>query len=334
MLDRRQFIAAALAVPFAAGPAFARSRPVTIALDWTPNTNHIGLYAAQAKGFYADAGLDVRILPYSDAAAGTLVANRVADFGIVSALALFTQRTAGADIVATYAISQTETGRIVFNADRTDISRPKDLDGLTYGGFGSAWENALIGSIIKADGGKGDIKTVTLGTSAYEALANGSVDFTLEILTWEGVQSELLGQKLTALKYSDYGVPEQYTTLLVSSDAYLKQDADTAKAFLAATRKGYAYAADHPDEAGDLLIAANPDALTNKELVHASLKSLVDGHYLRAENGTIGTIDPAKNSAIGDYLFANGILKDGNGARLTTKPDFASYISNDYLPKD
>lgn len=327
-------IASALAgaVAFAA-PAFADGKKVTVALDWTPNTNHVGLYVARDKGFYKEAGLDVQILPYSDTAAGTLVSNHLADFG-VAGVGFYSQHAAGADLKAVYAVVQHETGRLVFSADRKDIKSPKDLDGKTYGGFGSAWENALIGSIIKADGGKGDIKTVTLGTSAYEALANGSVDFTLEILTWEGVQSELLGQKLTALKYSDYGVPEQHTTLLVSSDAYLKQDADTAKAFLAATRKGYAYAADHPDEAGDLLIAANPDALTNKELVHASLKSLVDGHYLRAENGTIGTIDPAKNSAIGDYLFANGILKDGNGARLAEKPDFASYISNDYLPKD
>ena len=35
---------------------------VTLMLDWTPNTNHTGLYVAQAKGFYKDAGLDVTIL--------------------------------------------------------------------------------------------------------------------------------------------------------------------------------------------------------------------------------------------------------------------------------
>ncbi|TIV42378.1 MAG: ABC transporter substrate-binding protein, partial [Mesorhizobium sp.] len=81
-----------------------------------------------AKGFYAEAGLDVQILPYSDTAAGTLIANRVADFGILGSIGLFTQRTAGADLVATYAIMQTETGRLVFNADRADIQSPRDLD--------------------------------------------------------------------------------------------------------------------------------------------------------------------------------------------------------------
>jgi hypothetical protein len=41
--------------------------PITIALDWTPNTNHTGFYVARNKGFYKDAGLDVRILsPHQD----------------------------------------------------------------------------------------------------------------------------------------------------------------------------------------------------------------------------------------------------------------------------
>lgn len=41
--------------------------PITIALDWTPNTNHTGFYVARSKGFYKDAGLEVQILsPHQD----------------------------------------------------------------------------------------------------------------------------------------------------------------------------------------------------------------------------------------------------------------------------
>ncbi|TIR29874.1 MAG: ABC transporter substrate-binding protein, partial [Mesorhizobium sp.] len=131
MHSRRLFIAAALIAGLGPVTSVRAQQTVTVALDWTPNTNHVGLYVAQAKGFYAEAGLDVQILPYSDTAAGTLIANRVADFGILGSIGLFTQRTAGADLVATYAIMQTETGRLVFNADRADIQSPRDLDGLT-----------------------------------------------------------------------------------------------------------------------------------------------------------------------------------------------------------
>ncbi|HWV21355.1 MAG TPA: ABC transporter substrate-binding protein [Devosia sp.] len=320
-----------LAVSLVITPALAQATPVTIALDWTPNTNHIGLYVAEAKGFYEEAGLAVEILPYTDTSAGTLVANQVADFGILGSIGLFTQRTAGADLVATYALVQTETGRLVFNADRQDIQSPRDLDGKVYGGFGSAWESALIGTIVRHDGGIGEFETVTLGTSAYEALANGAVDFTLEVYTWEGVKAERDGPAQRAFRYADFGVPDQHTNFIGTSNAYLADNADTAKAFITASQRGYDYAVAHPDEATDILVAANADVLLDRDFVRASLQALIDGHYIRGENGAIGTIDPAKMDAIGTFLFDTGILKDGNGAPVAAKPDFTAYYSNDYL---
>lgn len=330
MFNRRQIIAFAMTASFAAVPAFAQNTPVSIALDWTPNTNHIGLFVAQAEGYYAQAGLDVTILPYSDTAAGTLVANRVADFGIMGSVSLYTQRTAGADLVATFAVTQTETGRVVFNADRTDIQRPADLDGLTYGGFGSNWETALINTMIRHDGGKGEFETITLGTSAYEALANGAVDFTLEVYTWEGVKAELEGVAQRAFRYADFGVPDEHTTLIGSSQAYLDANPDAAAAFIAATKRGYAFAVDQPEKAADIIIAANADVLTDRALIIASLKTLVDGNYLRTADGALGTFDPAKMEAIGAFMFQAGMLKDGNGIPLSTAPDFSTYYTNTY----
>jgi ABC-type nitrate/sulfonate/bicarbonate transport system substrate-binding protein len=320
-----------LALALVITPALAQTTPVTIALDWTPNTNHVGLYVAEAKGFYEEAGLAVEILPYTDTSAGTLVANHVADFGILGSIGLFTQRTAGADLVATYALVQTETGRLVFNADRQDIQSPSDLDGKTYGGFGSDWENALIGTIIRNDGGTGEFETITLGTSAYEALANGAVDFTLEVYTWEGVKAERDGPSQRAFRYADFGVPDQHTNFIGTSSAYLADNAETARAFVGATQRGYEYAVAHPDEATDILVAANADVLLDRDFVRASLQALIDGHYLKTENGAIGTIDPTKMDAVGTFLFDASILKDGNGAPVTAKPDFTAYYSNDYL---
>ncbi|CAM5585347.1 putative hydroxymethylpyrimidine transport system substrate-binding protein [Aquamicrobium terrae] len=332
MLTRRQLLlVAAIGAAFSARPASAAARAVSIALDWTPNTNHVGLFVAQAKGFYAEAGLAVQILPYTDSSASTLVANRVADFGITGSIALFTQRTAGADLMATYAVTQTETGRLVVNADRADITRPRDLDGLTYGGFGSAWENALIGTIIRHDGGKGEFRTVTLGTSAYQALADGAVDFTLEVYTWEGVAAKLQGRAQRAFRYADYGVPDEHTSLIASSGAYLEGNGGIASDFTAATRRGYAYAVAHPEEAADLLVAANSDALTDRALVRASMRELVDGHYLQTAAGVVGTIDPAKMQAIGDFLFEAGILRDAGGNPVGQRPDFSRYYTNTYM---
>lgn len=327
----RILAALTLAAVAATNPALAQSTSVTVALDWTPNTNHIGLFVAEAKGFYEEAGLDVDILPYTDTSAGTLVANRVADFGILGSIGLFTQRTAGADLVATYALVQSETGRLVFNADRDDIQRPNDLDGKIYGGFGSDWENALIGTIIRHDGGRGEFETVTLGTSAYEALASGAVDFTLEVSTWEGVKAERDGPEQRGFRYADFGVPDQHTNFLGTTSTYLAEHPETAQAFISASRRGYAYAVDNPAEATDILVAANSDALLDRDFVRASLEALIDGHYLRGEDGAVGTIDPAKMDAMGRFLFEAGILKDGEGVAVTEQPDFSAYYSNDYI---
>ncbi|RUU50418.1 ABC transporter substrate-binding protein [Mesorhizobium sp. M2C.T.Ca.TU.002.02.1.1] len=332
-ITRRQALFLAASLPFAGAATRARAalQKITVALDWTVNTNHIGLFVARDKGFYRDAGLEVEILPYGDTGSGTLVASGNADFGISGSLGLFTQKSAGADLKAVYAVVQSETGRVVFNADRTAIQSPKNLDGLTYGGFGSAWENALLRTIIRHDGGKGDFSTVTLGTSAYDALANGAVDFTLEVSTWEGVEAELKGLKHRSFRYADYGVPDEHTTLIVSSNAFLTANRQAAAAFVQATRRGYEFAVDHAQEAGELLIAANKDTLTNPALIEASLKALNKGHFLKSANGAIGTMDKAKMEAMGGYLFASGILLDGNGKALKDKPDLRAYFTNEFL---
>ncbi|MGN6535692.1 MAG: ABC transporter substrate-binding protein [Mesorhizobium sp.] len=333
-INRRDALLLGLTTGMAcATPTWAEAgrKKVTVALDWTPNTNHVGLYVARDKGFYAEAGLDVEILPYADTASGTLVSNRVADFGVSGAVGFFTQRAAGADLKAVYAVVQTETGRLVFKADRADIQRPRDLDGKTYGGFGSDWENALIGTLIRNDGGEGRFETVTLGTSAYEALANGAVDFTLEVYTWEGIKAELENKPQRAFRYADYGVPDQHTTFILSSDAYLSEHPQRAAAFGRATRHGYAFAAANPDEAAALLVEANKGMVTNPAFIRASMKALGEGNYLARPDGTVGEIDRSKIEAMGGFLFTAGILRDATGDALTTRPDFGDYFSNDYL---
>lgn len=327
MLTRRAALTSMAGLAFYALPLRAEeAKKVTIALDWTPNTNHIGLFVARDKGFYREAGIEVEILPYSDTSAATLVANHVADFGIVGSIGLLTQRAAGADLVAAYAVVQTETGRLVTMGNRADIKSPRNLDGLKYGGFGSAWENALISSIIRQDGGKGEFETITLGTSAYEALDSGAVDFTLEVSIWEGVEAQLKGIKQREFRYADYGVPDEHTTLIASSGSVLRDRQAEAQAFLRATQRGYQFAVDNPDQATDLLVAANSDALTDRALVRASLQMIIDGQYFRAGQGVIGRIDPAKMEGIGTYLFKSGILKGSDGNSIADKPDFSSYF--------
>jgi len=318
------------AIMCAALPAAAQDT-VSVALDWTPNTNHVGLYVAQSKGWFEDAGLDVDILPYTDTSSGVLVATGVAEFGILSAVGFHSQRATGADMTVVMAVVQHETGRLVFNGERDDIQRPADLDSKIYAGFGSAWEEALISTIIRNDGGDGIFDTVTLGTSAYEALANGRVDFTLEVSTWEGVNSALLDRPQRAFRYADFGVPDQHTTFLGGNGTWLAANPDAARAFVQAAQRGYEYAVNNPADAAEILIAETAGMLSRPELVRASMEALVAGGYLQDAGEPVGLIDDTMFANITGFLFEAGILRGEDGAPLTTMPDVLVWYTNDYL---
>lgn len=314
----------------AALPATAQDT-ISVALDWTPNTNHVGLYVAQSMGWFDEAGLDVEILPYTDTSSGTLVAAGVAEFGILSAVGFHSQRATGADMTAVMAVVQHETGRLVFNGERDDIQRPADLDGKIYAGFGSAWEQALISTIIRHDGGEGTFDTVTLGTSAYEALANGRVDFTLEVSTWEGVNSVLLNRPQRFFRYADFGVPDQHTTFLGGNATWLADNPDAAGAFVKAAQRGYAFAAANPQQAADILIAETSGMLSNPDLVRASMQALVEGGYLQDPGEPVGLIDATMITNITGFLFGADILRDANSRPLAVMPDVSTWFTNDYL---
>ncbi|GHG32783.1 ABC transporter substrate-binding protein [Paracoccus aerius] len=309
-----------LAIPM---PAWADTS-VSVALDWMLNTNHVGLVVARDRGLYAAEGLEVELLPYSDTNSAALLAGGAADFAYMTSLGFMSARAGGAELVALWATMQHDPGRLVYNSDNADITRPADLSGKTYAGFGSAWEEALIGTMIRNDGGEPAWDTVTLGTGAYEALASGAVDFTLEVSTWEGVNSTLQGRKQSSLTYADYGIPDQQTGYIGTRADTLVQDPDLVGRFMRATLAGYEWAADHPDEAAQILIAAGD--FPNPELVHGSMKAITEGGYLRDGDTPVGSIDPERFSAMARFLFDSGVLKDASGKALEWPRDVSTWF--------
>lgn len=294
--------------------AMAQAEDVTIALDWTLNTNHIGLVVAREKGYFADAGLQVDILPYSDTASTALLAAGAVDFAYMTALGFMSAKAGGADITALWVTMQREAGRLVYDSNNADITRPADLEGKTYAGFGSAWEDALISTMIENDGGTADYDTVTLGTGAYEALATGAVDFTLEVATWEGVNSDLLGREQSHFIYSDYGVPEPQGGYIGSRTAMLESAPETVDAFMKATAKGYTWAAEHPQAAAEILIAAGD--FPNEDLVRGSMRVIDEGNYLTDGTTSVGRIDEARLTTMARFLYDSGVLRGTDGAPL------------------
>ena len=304
---------------------------ITFALDWAPNTNHIGLFVADELGYFEDAGLDVEILPYGSTNAMQLVSAGEADFGIGGQSAVQMAHTSGLDVVSVYSITQTDAGRLVVLADRDDVTRPADLDNLVFGGFGAPLYTALASATITGDGGSGEFTEVVLDTGAYEALSQGSIDFTLSVATWENVQAAIEGRPYREFRYQDYGVPDQHSSGIVSSSAFLESNGEDAAAFVQAVARGYSYAAENPEEAADLLIEANPDTLGEAtELVHRSTE-LMATEYLVSGERPIGAADPQLWDDFGSFLFEQGFLVDSSGEPVADEPDWSEYFTNDYL---
>lgn len=316
----------------ASADAGSAPTPVSFALDWAPNTNHIGVFVADELGYFEDAGIDVEILPYGSASAMQLVSAGEADFSIGGQSSVQMARTSGLDVKSVYSITQTDTGRLVVLGDRDDITRPNDLDGLTFGGFGAPLYTALAKGTITGDGGAGDFEEVVLDTGAYEALSQGRIDFTLSVATWENLQTEIDGHPYRAFKYQDFGVPDQQSTGIVSSEAYLDENPEAAEAFVQAVARGYQYAADNPAEAADLLIAANPDTLgTAQELVKRSTALMADEGFLVSPDRPIGAPNPEAWNEFGAFLFDQGFLVDAEGKPLTQEPDWSEYYTAEFL---
>ncbi|MEO8437188.1 MAG: ABC transporter substrate-binding protein [Chloroflexota bacterium] len=325
--------AAAVPTPSATTPAsVAPLGTVRLALDWTPNTNHTGFYVAAADGWYRDAGVDFKVLPYGTTTPEALIAAGQAECGISFQDALTFASAAGAPVVSVMAILQHTAQEIAVLAS-SDIKRPRDLDGRTYAGFGYPNEEPTLRAVIRADGGKGTFKTVTLDTAAYEALYAKRADFVITFAAWEGIEANERGIPLRTFAFGDYGFPDFYQVVLACDSRWLAKEPELARAFVAATVRGFQFAADKPAEAAAILVAQNPGVFDgDPKLPALSQQYLADQHLLTDETGAVGRQTLAKWQGYSGFLFEEGLLVDAAGHPLTEAPDYQALFTNDFLP--
>lgn len=123
-------------------------KKVTVVLDWTPNTNHTGLYVAKEKGYFKEQGLDVKIIMPGEAGADQLVASGKSQFGVGYQEGVTQARIQGVPLVSIAAVIQHNTSGFASPAEK-NIKSPKDFTGKTYGGWGSPVEKSIIESLMK-----------------------------------------------------------------------------------------------------------------------------------------------------------------------------------------
>ena len=179
---------------------------IRVQLDWTPNTNHTGVYVALAQGWYEEEGVEVEILPYSGANGDLLVAEGVADVAFSFATTVPFSRAQGLDVVSIAAVLQKSPTEIAVLEDGP-IKRLRDLDGKLYAGWGLPYELPQWRTVIQADGGEGTAELVVLDTGAYDALLAGRVHAVEIFVTWEGLDWDQEGIEYRTWRHADFGVP-------------------------------------------------------------------------------------------------------------------------------
>jgi len=303
---------------------------MTLALDWTPNTNHTGIYVALAQQWYRSEGIDLQLLPYSASVSpDVLVSTGKADVGISFTEGIVADAAVGQPVVSIAAIIQHNTSALVTLAD-SGLTRPRDLDGKIYGGFGAPYESAVVGLVIQKDGGKGQFHNVTLSVDAMQALESHRIDFVWVYEGWEVIQAQRAGVKLNIFPITDYGIPDYYTPNLITSPNEIKQKPELLRKFMLATACGYEYTRTHPNEAARMLIqGAQTGTFPDPGLVFAS-QAYLSPRYVDPGRKW-GLQDAAAWHAYPQFIMdSNGVL-DASGKPVHTLNLNALY-TNQFLP--
>ncbi len=312
----------------AATPTTPTQAPLTkvrVGLDWTPNTNHTGLYVAQAKGYYAQQGLEVEILGAQEG--GTveqLVATGRLDFGISYQEGVTQARVEGVPIVSIAAIIQHNTSGFASRAEE-GITSPRDFIGKKYGAFGSPVEQAVIKGLLEC-AGVGDqfdqVQFVDIGSSDFfVATERDEVDFVWIFKGWTGIEAEVRGVPLNIVMMNDLQcIPDYYTPVLITGEKLIAEQPDLVRRFLAATSAGYRFAIEQPGEAADILLKAAPEL--DAELVRRSQQYLA-GQY-QAEAARWGEQKLEVWRAYAQWMADRNLI-----ARMI-EPEKA--FTNDFLP--
>jgi ABC-type nitrate/sulfonate/bicarbonate transport system substrate-binding protein len=297
---------------------------VNIILDYTPNTNHNGIYVAQAKGYYKDANLNVTIQENDGSVqAEQVVATGKAQFGVSYQEQATYSRADGVPIVSIAAIIQHNTSGFAAMHDKHPLKTPADLAGLRYGSFGSEVEKPMLDILTQCAGASADkIEFDNIGfADPLPLMEKDRIDFVWLFYGWDGLRAKEQNTPLDFIMLHDYTqcVPDYYTPLLITNEDMIARQPDVVRAFTQATARGYVYSIQHPDEAADILLKAAPEL--DPTLVKESSTYLA-GQF-QADAPQWGVQKTEIWQGFTDFLVKNGALK----APIDVKAAF----TNDFL---
>jgi len=290
------------------------SKDVDLMLDFFPNADHAGLYAAQAEGDFRDAGLKVKIRQPADPSTPLkqLAAGRV-DLAISYEPEVLRARDKGLKVVAIGAIVNKPLTSII-SLPKGKIRRPADLQGKKVGTAGIDYQTAYLGTIlVEAGVNPNKVKQRNVGFNLNPALLTGKVDATLGgYWNYEGTELKLAGRKPRIIPVNRAGVPTYDELVLVANEDALDRDRDKIRAFIGALSRGTRTLRSSPDRAVEGLLQANPDL--DAKLQRAALKVTLP-LFFPPDHKPFGYQDPAAWEEFSGWMRDNHLLRKTQSAK-------------------
>ena len=304
-------------------PADEELTPVTFMLDWVPNTNHTGIFVAEANGYFEESGLAVTIIQPGEVYPEAAVASGSADIGISFQEMLTLARADDVRIVSIAAVLQHNTSGFASAAD-LNVASPADFEGLRYGAWGSPFEIPTLEVLMKCAGGDfSQLEILNTGWADPLALiAEDQIDMAWIFYGWQGFQAQQQGVDLNVVMMEDYFdcIPDYYTPVVIANEDIIANKPEVVRAFMEALSRGYDFAIENPGEAAEFLLAAAPEL--DAELVKAS-QAWLSGYY-QADAPRWGEQKESVWQGYTDWMVEHGIISAPISA--------ADAFTNEFLP--
>jgi NitT/TauT family transport system substrate-binding protein len=316
--------AAATVLALSAGAFAAEPAKITFQLNYPAAGYNAGYEMAVDKGFYKDVGLDVDIEPGNGSQiTAQLVAAGKVDVAFADAAPVMKLISQGAKMKVLATILQGNPNQVTA-LKKTGLKSVADMKGRSVALPNGGSQVAMFPLVLAAAGLKeSDIKIVNMPPdSMVPALLQGTVDVILGSVDAYGPQLKSMNVETDNFLFIDSGAPT-VSTSIIASDAFLAAHPDQAKAFVAASLKGWYAALDDQPAAIAAMKKLFPDA--NDKLAPGQIDAT---KFLMCVNRAkfVGKATPDQWSDTVKILSEIGVLPKDIPA--------TSYYTYDYLPPE
>ncbi len=295
--------------------------PVIVTLDWTPNTNHTGLYVALEQGLYKNEGLDVKIVQPGQGYTDQIVATGKSEFGISYQENVTRARTENIPLVSIAAVIQHNTSGFA-SLKSSNIVTPKDFENKRYGSWDSPSEIAVLSAVMQKAGA--DFKKVKIvsGITDFFSTIGRDADFEWIYEGWDGEEAKLRNMDLNYIALKDLEPAlDYYTPVIITCEEIIKSRPELVRSFMKATSEGYKFAIANPDSAASILLKHAPEL--KPELVKASQRYLASQY--QADSPVWGLQNPEVWSRFFDWMAEQKLIEKSY--------DINTAFTNEFLPK-